>query len=92
MLQKSIVFLRRESLMKNLVKRLMKIFILNRMFILISYSHSALGRDKTLQSWRTKTHATKIEVSSQMQGLELRPFAMDSSSKLTMLVIVRSAV
>jgi len=43
------------------------------MFILISYSHSALG-GINLQSWRTKTHATKIDVSfADARAFELRP-------------------
>jgi len=51
----------------------MKIFHSDRMFTLISYSHSALGGIH-LQSWRTKTDATKIDVSfTDARAFELRP-------------------
>jgi hypothetical protein len=53
--------------------KFMKIFQSERKFTLMSYAHSGLG-GILFQSWRTKTDATKIDLSfSDARAFELRP-------------------
>ena len=51
----------------------MTIFQSDRKFTLISYAHSTLG-GLLFQSWRTKSDATKIDLSFSDAAFELRPF------------------